>query len=76
MELRSTLSKLASVLAPRACSFCDGGSGVLHDERLGTLRKCPQCDGKGIETRSEAELQATVTDSLESRKPRRPSNVA
>lgn len=76
MELRSTLSRLASVLAPRACSFCEGGSGVVHDERLGTLRKCPQCDGKGIETRTNAELQAAVTESIEPKKPRRPSNVA
>lgn len=76
MRLREGLRRVAETLAPRACSHCDGGSGVVEDQRFGTLKRCPQCQGTGLAAHTLEADQEAVDARLDDSNSRRPSNVA
>lgn len=60
MQKPKWLRKLASVIAPEACPFCDGGSGTTRDERTGTIRRCEKCEGTGLARVDGTELQRRI----------------
>jgi hypothetical protein len=76
MQIFDRLRRLPNILAPQACSYCDGGSGIVADERLKTLRRCDECDGTGLAKGSTSNDQELVDTAMRSRSSRRPSNVA
>ncbi len=76
MQIFDRLRRLPNILAPQACSYCDGGSGIVADEQLNTLRRCEVCDGTGLATRGQTEAQARIDSHIKASSSRRPSNVA
>jgi hypothetical protein len=76
MQIFDRLRRLPNILAPQACSFCDGGSGIVADERMKTLRRCDACDGTGLANGGASNEQELVDTAIGARRSRRPSNVA
>jgi hypothetical protein len=76
MQLWKALRHLPNTLAPKACPFCDGGSGAIFDERLSTLRRCQDCNGTGLASEDGHDLQLEVSSQLRKSNEGRPSNVA
>lgn len=72
----SALLRVRLSPAPRVCAFCDQGTGILRDERLGTLRSCGACGGTGRETLSTSSLQELVDRRMAPHHPRAPRNAA
>ena len=75
MRIRMLAQRMVARFAPEVCAFCDGGSGTILDERLGTLKVCRECSGTGLSSTSNQSLQAAVKRSTR-RAHRRPRNVA
>lgn len=75
MGMRELFRRFAARIAPEACAFCEGGSGMVAGKQPGTLRRCEHCDGTGLARTSRADLQNRIRSRFR-RRAGRPRNAA